>query len=211
MYYFLVGLYVTSNPIYAALKWTVMIAIYMLLVFYIHSLSFPAVNLFNVIYSLIPIVFMKILLWRWPDTSSPVDNTLGVLYNRHFGPLSRLLENIKYEKLEGEPFNKISSDTLFDKIPLDWLINSFTKDDKLINRLQEEKEEKEDSVKLGEVINNIYIQTTVDKDNYDVYGREDVISDLNELSKWKRNIGHMTYDYIAFVLGVTYSMALSVP
>ena len=204
MYYFLIGLYDTSNPIIAVLKWTVMIAIYMSLVFYIHSLSFPSVNLVNVIYSLIPIVFIKILLWRWPAVSTPIDNTLGVIYNKYFGPLSGLLENIKYEPLQYAPFDKIS-DTLFNKIPLDWLFNSVNEDDDVIKWLQEEKYGER---KLDEVIKNIYIQTTVDSEGYEVYGREDIIYDLNELSQWKRYIGHMTYDYIAFVVGLTYSMVL---
>lgn len=200
--HFLLTLYDTSNLIYAALKWTIMIGIYAAFVYYIHRMSFPAVNIFNVVYSLIPIIVMKILLWRWPAASSPIDNTLGVFY-KYFGPLSRLLENVKYETLKGEPFDKISFP--FDKIPMDWLINSFSKDDKLDDLLAEEP-----LVKL-EAIKNIYIQTTVDSDGHDAYGYDDVIFDLNELSKWKRYIGHIAYDYIAFVLGLTYSMVLSVP
>ena len=200
--HFLLTLYDTSNLIYAAFMWTIMIGIYAALVFYIHSLSFPAVNLFNVIYSIIPIIAVKILLWRWPSASSPIDNTLGVFYNKYFGPMSGLLENIKYEPLTEKPFNKIEFQ---EKIPLDWLINSFSKDDKLDDLLAEEPLVKLDAIK------NIYIQTTVDSEGDDVYGFKDVKDDLTELSNWKRYIGHMTYDYIAFVLGVAYSMVLSVP
>jgi hypothetical protein len=89
---------------------------------------------------------------------------------------------------------------------MDWLINSFSKDN-----IDSFLGEKTNPTEPNTEIKNIYIQTTVDSDNYDVYGYDDVNSDLNELVKWKRYIGHMTYDYIAFILGLTYSMVLSVP
>ena len=209
MCYFLLALYdTTANIILVALKWTVMIGIYTGLVFYIHSLTFKNVNLYNVVYSLIPIVVLKILLWRWPDVSSPFDNTLGVLYNRYFGPLSRLLQHVNYEPLQGAPFDKISFP--FEKTPLDWLFNSFNKDN-IDDFLGENPAQSENKTEPNSEIKNIYIQTTVDSENYDVYGYDDVNSDLHELVKWKRYIGHMTYDYIAFILGLTYSMVLSVP
>jgi len=199
MCYFLLGLYDTSIKILAALKWTVMIGIYMGFVFYMHKLAFQNVNVENIAYSIIPIVVLKILLWQFPSISTPFDNTLGVFYNRYFGPTSRLLENIKYEPLEGKPFDKISFP--FGKIPLDWLINSLSQYhiDNIDNFLEKEPIGKQTS-DTDTTIGNIYIQTTVDSDNYDVYGYSDVKADLNELTKWKRYIGHMTYDYIAFLL-----------
>jgi len=201
MAYFLLALYDTTKPIWAVLKWTIMLSIYMPLVFYIHSLTFKSVNLFNVIYSLIPIIVIKILLLRWPSASSPIDNTLGVLYNSYFGPTSRLLQHVKYEPLTGEPFNKISFP--FDKIQLDWLIDTINSDN--IDNLLKKEDSKEG------IIPNIYIQPTVDSEGEDVYGYEDVKSDLDEIVKWKRYIGHMTYDYIGFILGLAYSVVLSVP
>ncbi len=193
--YVLLRLYDTTNIGVSLIAWIIALGIYVALVAYIHSTISPTrtIDLFKVLFSILPLFLIKILFWKWPDMSSPVDNSIGTFYLNNFDGAGFLMNHFKYVPLSEEPFNTIKFP--FESLSFDWLFESLNKDN-IGSALEGEQSNADD------LVTNFYIQTF---DGEDIYGYDEFKEDLTNMVMRKRYIGHMVYDFIAAAIGITTS------
>jgi len=195
--YILLHLYDTTNIGTALIRWVIALGMYIALVAYIHSTISPTrtIDLFKVLFAILPLFLIKILVWKLPDMSSPIDNTIGTFYLNNFDDAVSLMNHFKYVPLSGEPFNTIKFP--FERLSFDWLFESLNEDN-----IGDALEEGQQSSAKEDLVTNFYIQTF---DGEDIYGYDDFKNDLINMVKRKRYIGRMVYDFIAAAIGITTS------
>jgi hypothetical protein len=192
--YIVLRLYDKSRRFLSMISWTIAFGIYLGFVFSMHKMIVPnrTIDLVKVLFAIVPILIIKGLLWKFPDLSSPVDNTVGTALMYGIGNVE---DHFKYV-----PLSKTSPVQLpFDKLSFDWLFVSLNKDN--VGTILNNAQPGENGTNPA-LITNFYIEATDDSiDWYDV-----LKEDLTNMVERKRYIGHMVYDFIGALLGVTSSM-----
>jgi hypothetical protein len=184
----------TSRRFLSMIGWTIAFGIYLGFVFSMHKMIVPnrIIDLVKVLFAIVPILIIKGLLWKFPDLSSPVDNTVGTALMYGIGNVE---DHFKYV-----PLSKTSPVQFpVDKLSFDWLFTSLNKDN--VGTILNNAQPGENGTNPA-LIPNFYIEAT--DDTIDWY--DGLKKDLTTMAERKRYVGHLVYDFIGALLGVTSSM-----
>lgn len=191
--YYILRLGDTSRSFRSTITWTFAIGIYLGVVFRMHKMIVPnrTIDLVKVLFAIVPILIIKGLLWKFPDLSSPVDNTVGI-----YG-IGNVEDHFKYVPLSKDSLSHVQLPV--DKLSFDWLFTSLNKDN--VGTILNNAQPGENGTNPA-LIPNFYIEAT--DDTIDWY--DGLKKDLTTMAERKRYVGHLVYDFIGALLGVTSSM-----
>ena len=188
-----------SSPfIVKSMIWTALLVSYSVSVFYVHDNVFDGyTNNFNMSLSFIPIAITMLLLFKYPNISKPLDNTIGYFCVTR-APFVEGRDVLKQFKSRLFPKDMLVG--LGNEISFDWLITTFDVKHipECVNRL---KKDHEFNLADGSILTDFYIDAVDDK----------LVDGIKHLVELKRTFGRGASLLIASVFGLAGSIVYSVP
>lgn len=185
---------------FRSMIWITLLASYAVSVFYIHDRVFDGyTNNFSMLLSFIPIVITTLLMFIYPNITSPLDNTVGYFCLTR-APFVEGLDVMKRFKSRLFPKEDML-DELGNVISFDWLLTTFDENYIELGVNQLRKKDQELNVTDGSILTDFYIDEPTDDD----------VSGIKNLVKLKRTFGRGASLLIAATIGLAGSMVYSVP